>query len=231
MKQTRWSCWLQWLLVVTLPLLLLGLNLRLVTGHWFVRWEYRRAGFPPDPFGLSTEERIHLAMVCQDFLATNADISLLADLALPNGEAAFNARELRHMSDVQAVYQGITVAGVIAGLFWLGVVAASMTSGAARARVLPALLNGSLATLALLAVVGSFMALSWGEFFTSFHRLFFQGDTWIFPNSDTLIRLFPIRFWIDIAATLVGLLVVESIALGLVGRVCGRAPTREMPTV
>ncbi len=30
-----------------------------------------------------------------------------------------------------------------------------------------------------------------------FHGLFFNGNTWLFAYSDTLIRLFPIRFWED----------------------------------
>jgi uncharacterized membrane protein len=34
-------------------------------------------------------------------------------------------------------------------------------------------------------------------FFTWFHGLFFEGDSWLFLFSDTLIRLFPIRFWED----------------------------------
>jgi uncharacterized membrane protein len=35
------------------------------------------------------------------------------------------------------------------------------------------------------------------NFFSAFHSLFFEGDSWIFLYSDTLIRLFPIRFWQD----------------------------------
>ena len=28
-------------------------------------------------------------------------------------------------------------------------------------------------------------------------QIFFKGDSWLFYYSDTLIRLFPIRFWQD----------------------------------
>ncbi len=35
------------------------------------------------------------------------------------------------------------------------------------------------------------------EFFVLFHSLFFEGNSWLFYFSDTLIRLFPIRFWQD----------------------------------
>lgn len=217
MTERRWSSWIRWLLALTLPILLLALNLRLLTGHWFVRWEYGKPGFPPDPFGMSTAERIRLAQACQDFLASNADISTLAQLELSNGEPAFNQRELRHMEDVQAVYFALTIAGIVSALIW-GVSGAALgTSGQAWEALPSALLTGAAVTLGLLVATGGFMILSWGTFFTTFHRLFFQGDTWIFPNSDTLIRLFPIRFWIDIAATLVGFLAIEAVGLGVVG--------------
>jgi integral membrane protein (TIGR01906 family) len=35
------------------------------------------------------------------------------------------------------------------------------------------------------------------QFFIFFHSIFFKGDSWLFYYSDTLIRLFPIRFWED----------------------------------
>jgi integral membrane protein (TIGR01906 family) len=222
MTRVRWLRWAQWILVLTLPVLLLAVNLRLVTGHRFVRWEYQRAGFPSDPFGLTKAERIRLAEVCQEYLATHADISLLADLRLSSGEAAFNDRELRHMVDVQAVYVDLSVAGAVAALVWVGGATAWAVAGRAREVMSVTLLNGSLFTVGLLAAVASFMAVSWGQFFTTFHRLFFEGSTWIFPRSDTLIRLFPNRFWIDIGATVVGLLFIEALAIGTAGLIWRR---------
>jgi integral membrane protein (TIGR01906 family) len=35
------------------------------------------------------------------------------------------------------------------------------------------------------------------QFFIFFHSIFFKGSSWLFEFSDTLIRLFPIRFWED----------------------------------
>ncbi len=228
MTHGRWSGWIGWLLALALPVVFLAANLRLVTGHWFVQWEYQRPGFPPDPFGLSTAERIRLAEVCQDYLASNADVSLLADLRLSNGEPAFNQRELRHMADVQAVYRGLTIAGVVAVLVWIGASTALYAAGRLEHPVPTALWNGGLLTLGLLTVVGAFMLVSWGQFFTAFHRLFFTGNTWVFPPSDTLIRLFPIRFWIDIAATIVGLLVIECVLASVVGWIWRRRGPRQV---
>ena len=52
--------------------------------------------------------------------------------------------------------------------------------------------------LAAVVVVGMFIlpGLFWA-LFEGFHAIFFEGDSWLFLYSDTLIRLFPIRFWQD----------------------------------
>ena len=47
----------------------------------------------------------------------------------------------------------------------------------------------------------------------SFHRIFFEGDTWRFPSSDTLIRLYPDAFWIGVGAWLAGLTVALGVAV------------------
>ena len=217
MNSKLWPRLIQGLLVLALPTFLLTADVRVATGRWFVRWEYGKADFPPDPLGLSTAERTRLAETCVDYLATNADLSLLADLRLADGEPAFNTRELRHMADVQAVYSRMILASIVASLVLLGGITALLLSAHTRRQVPAALLKGSLLTLGLLGVVGAYMLLSWGEFFTTFHRIFFEGESWIFPYSDTLIRLFPIRFWIDVAIAIVALLVVELVAVGAAG--------------
>ena len=68
MARKIWPRLVEWLLVLALPVLLLTADLRIVTSHRFVRWEYGKADFPPDPFGLSTADRIRLAEVCVDYL-------------------------------------------------------------------------------------------------------------------------------------------------------------------
>ena len=217
MKDKRWPRLIQSVLVLALPIALLAANVRIATGHWFIRWEYGKANFPPDPYGLSTAERTHLAQVCVYYLATSADISLLGELQLPGGEPAFNARELRHMADVQIVYNYLMVIGIVAALILVGGITALLVAKYPRHRAPAALLNGSLLTLGLLGIVGAYMVLNWGDFFTMFHRIFFEGDTWTFPFSDTLIRLFPMRFWIDVAVVIVGPLIIEAIAIGAIG--------------
>jgi Protein of unknown function (DUF1461). len=70
-------------------------------------------------------------------------------------------------------------------------------------------------TVGLVVVIGIFAGISFWQFFTVFHELFFSGNSWLFLYSDTLIRLFPMQFWQD-AFLFAGLLdVVCGLVLGL----------------
>jgi len=60
-----------------------------------------------------------------------------------------------------------------------------------------ALRRGGLWTLLLLGGIMLFVVIGFGIFFVAFHNVFFEPGTWTFLWSDTLIRLFPERFWRD----------------------------------
>ncbi len=194
---------------LALPVVILAVALRIVTAPWLVRWEYGKPDFPPDPYGLTTEERIRLAEVCVEYLATGAGIELLADLEL-EGRPAFNERELAHMVDVQRVFWAILRAGIGAGWVVLGGTAGLLARRTTWPLAAGALRGGALLTLALLIAVGGLMFTSWEVFFTGFHELLFPPDTWTFPTSDTLIRLYPERFWMDVGMTIVGVVLIQT---------------------
>ena len=119
-------------------------------------------------------------------------VELLRAARLPDGAPAFDAREIAHMSDVRGVVRGFMVA-------WLaGVVA--LVAGALALRGSPpalrrALTRGSLATLVLFAALGLLMLVGFDSFFTGFHGLFFEGDSWRFADGSTLLSLYPDAFW------------------------------------
>jgi integral membrane protein (TIGR01906 family) len=229
MHQPLWVRLIQWLVVLVLPVFLVAADLRAVTNHWIVHWEYDKPGFPADQYGLSKAEREYLALVSVDYIRTDAGISLLANLELPDGSPAFNDRELEHMVDVQRVFHQIQRAGSIAGGILLTGAIILLALESSGRLLLAALVNGSLLTLGVLIAIGAFMALSWNDFFTLLHRLFFEGDSWLFAYSDTLIRLFPIRFWMDITAVVVGGLVASTIVFGFAARTIDHRPVRQNP--
>jgi uncharacterized membrane protein len=51
--------------------------------------------------------------------------------------------------------------------------------------------------------------------FTAFHAVFFEGDTWLFQFSDSLIRMFPLRFFQDVFIILGVLTLLGGVGLWL----------------
>ncbi len=201
------------------PLFLLGLALRIMLAPWFLHVEYRMPYFPADEYGFTTADRLHWAPFALDYLINNADVSYLADLKFEDGTPLYNSRELSHMQDVQRVTQAALKT-------WLAGTALLVLLGlwAWKAGWMPAYLGGlrrgGWLMLTLTAAIAVFAITGFWQFFTLFHALFFQGDSWLFDYSDTLIRLFPIRFWQDVFIC-VGVLVIGgalALVLGLRGR-------------
>jgi len=186
-------------LTVIFPVLLVLIAVRLVMTPAFLSFEYNRAGFPEDFYGLTRDERLQYAPYAIQYLLNGEDISFLDDLTFDNGDELFNSRELRHMRDVKTITQYTFLFAIVAGAsalasaYWLW----------KRQKLRQTLFSGSLLTLGIIAAIIIVAVFNWEFFFVSFHSIFFESDTWYFAYSDTLIRLFPEQFWFD-AALLVG---------------------------
>ncbi len=186
----------QSILLLTVVLFVMMTSIRLLLNPLFLTIEYNLPGFPPDAFGFTKDDRLHWANLSLKYLLNDADISFLGDLKFENGSAVFNERELKHMVDVKILVQQMILAWMIAGVIilisgvwaWRGKWLADYWLTLSRAGQVILIVIG----LILAGVVIGFSAL-----FTGFHRIFFEGDSWLFLYSDTLIRLFPLRFWQD----------------------------------
>ena len=194
--------------LMTPALLVLGNVLLVMTPFWLTA-AYTRPGFPRDSYGLSTSDRIELAARVTHWLGNDQDLNALADLNTPDGQKAFNARELRHLQDVKSLTGHAYRLAVAALAIFVFGSAICHRVGVLRL----ALQRAARLTLALLLAILVFSVASWDQAFTEFHRLFFASGTWYFAYSDTLIRLFPERFWIDALLFLAGLTVLQSLAL------------------
>ena len=191
------------IVVVVLVLLLLILTgIRLLLTETFVRFEYNQKNFPADTYGMTTQERLTYAPIALEFLLNGAEPEFLGDLRFEDGTIMFNERELEHMVDVQILtrwffivwYFGLGLFAVIWIWAWRGKWLTSFRSIVSR---------GGLITIIVLGTLILLLLLSFDVVFVGFHRIFFEGDSWLFLYSDTLIRLFPERFWQD-AFILVG---------------------------
>jgi integral membrane protein (TIGR01906 family) len=194
---------LSWIVSILVPFALVGLGLRLLLTPLFLRVEYNMPYFPPDEYGFSKEDRLRWAPYALDYLVNSEDISYLGDLKFDDGTPLYNERELSHMDDVKRVTQGalrvwylsLALLALLGVWGWFGNWWPDYRLGLMRGGWL---MVGLAVAIGLIVLVG--IALNpnvFWSFFAGFHSLFFEGDSWLFLYSDTLIRLFPIRFWQD----------------------------------
>lgn len=223
---------LKWFLALLVPLALIGLGVRLLLTHGYLQLEYQSPGFPADEYGFSTDDRLRWGTYGVDYLLNKAPPEFLGNLQLPGGEPLFTSREVSHMHDVKLVVGGllriwyvvmaiILVAGLSSWrLGWFSVFRAGLRGGG----ILTLIIAGGAGLLGTLGASGS-GDLFW-EFFRGFHGLFFAGDSWLFSYSDTLIRLYPLRFWQDAIVYLGLLTAIGAISL-IVGLRDRATPRRE----
>ena len=112
----------------------------------------------------------------------------------------FNEKEAAHMEDVR---------GVVWGGFTLFAASAltlcAATAFAAAKKTLPGALHvltvSALCCLGLFAVLCAVIAANFDGAFALFHKIFFNNDLWLLdPETDALINIMPLEFFIDAAA-------------------------------
>jgi len=202
-----------WLTTILVPIWLLLTAIRILITPVYPMIEYRMPRFPEDTFGFTREDRLFWAKPTIEYLINTEDICFLAELKFDDGTAVYDERELSHMVDVKVLVQLMIKV-------WLGVSAFLLISGIVMyfagwcENLRTGYKRGGWASVGLVVMMLLFVLISFNQLFNWFHLLFFKDDTWLFYYSDTLIRLFPLRFWQDafifvgLFCLLVGLLLV-----------------------
>jgi integral membrane protein (TIGR01906 family) len=188
---------LSWVATILTPVILSLTAMRLIMVPVFLNFEYNTPNFPPDRYGFTKEERLYWSNIALEYLLNSADISFLGDLRFADGTPVYNERELEHMVDVKnTLHKAFIVWYVSIGVVLiLGIWAWRSGWWEIYRR---GLWRGGWLTVLLVAALILIVLLSFGVFFVAFHNVFFAPGTWVFNYSDTLIRLFPERFWRDI---------------------------------
>jgi integral membrane protein (TIGR01906 family) len=204
------------IIALTIPPVLVMIGVRLAMTMAFVSFEYHRPDFPPDFYGFTLEDRLRYAPYALDYLLNGEDIDFLARLTFPGGSPLFNNRELRHMRDVKAVTEwAFRIAAVLGAVL---IAASAILWRRGRWHLRAGVRAGGLLTVILIAAIVVLVFVSWDAFFTAFHELLFEGDSWLFLTSDTLIRLFPEAFWFDAAIFIGAAAIGGALALTLIAQ-------------
>lgn len=223
MKNIDGGTIVRWLVVFAIPFFLTLITLRILIS-WnspsYPEFEYRRIS--SDRYGFSDEQRLDFATATLEYLRrsepADAVIFLLEDLRLPDTDVPlYNQREIGHMLDVKNLadtfrrIMWVVAVVVVGGLIFL--IARINT----RLDGYRALFQGGLLTTGILLVMLVLILLAWGLVFTQFHELLFPPETWTFSYTDSLIRLFPEKFWFDFGLIWAGAIFIEGFILTIVG--------------
>ena len=200
------------MVVMLLPFCLGFSWMTLVIGPAYPRYEYAKPDFPPDwaamepnsglvPF--TPTERLALALPTVAYLESwqpaDEAIRSLAEQRQPHtGAPLYNERELRHLMDVKHLTDRVrwlallTAVPVSSGLLFL------LKRPHTRRLGYLALGQGGLLTVMLLSGLAALILFGWPIFFYQFHGLLFASGSWSFAPTDSLMRLYPERFFFDV---------------------------------
>ncbi len=201
------------LVIITLPFLIIITSIRLVLTPLFLEVEYRLPGFPVDNFGFNFQERMKWAQISLNYLVNNSGIEYLGNQTLTSGQPLYEQSELSHMKDVKDLTQSVLMVWyVLIALLALSIL--FFWNNGKLQEFWKAISLGGWVTIGLVVLVILGVFLNFEALFTGFHRIFFTGDTWLFHYSDALIRLFPERLWQDVFLFIGGFsLIISALAV------------------
>lgn len=183
-----------WIITILVPVSLTLIGVRMLMSPYFLQIEYNQPGFPEDTYGFSKEDRLYWSKIAMEYLLNEEGISFLGDLRFEDGQPVYNERELKHMLDVKNVVKTAMLVMNFSLLILISCGIWAWRTGWCNDYRF-SMARGGWFTVGLFSVIIIIIMVGFDIFFVSFHNIFFAPGTWLFLFSDTLIRLFPERFW------------------------------------
>ena len=166
--------------------------------------------------GLNQEQLDHVTGVLIDYLrGKNDDMQVVVEVD-GTTQYVYTERELAHMVDVQQLFSWATnlqawatIAGALLGFAiwllngeeWFGVFCKGF-------------IQGAVVGLGFVMLVIFIAAFDFDAAFTQFHHIFFDNDLWMMYETDFLIRIMPLEFFmamaVRVAVWFLGLLAVAA---------------------
>ena len=201
---------LQWCIALPMPILLTLASLYVVMTPQFIAWEYAQPNFPPAQL-FTPEARFYNA--AQTVAYTRGEISeqQLIDLRV------YNEREIKHLVDVYKVTRVVFVVAPLALVLVAVSLALLLRGRGTRGAAGRGLFYGGILTFAFIGAVGLFSVFAFDSFFVTFHHIFFEGDTWLFSYTDSLIQFYPVEFWMAASYAIALIVLVGTIVVTAVG--------------
>jgi integral membrane protein (TIGR01906 family) len=201
-------------LIVCLPFFLALTSLLPLITPLFLRIQYARPDVPASTRFIP-EQRLAFAAASAHYLVSGEDIDYLAGLETDDGQPLFNERELTHMVDVKVLLRQAILLDLVLGALVAASLGILLSLPELRSRTPLYLFAASLVAPGLAVSSLIIVPLRFQWFFVEFHHVFFEGETWLFPRTDTLIQLFPEQFWFNALQSWLLLVILVSLAIGV----------------
>mgnify|MGYP000511424568 CR=1 FL=1 len=199
-------------LVITLcvPVVLILTNVFILMTPEWLAYQYSKPDFPPS-VRFTPAERYYFASESIEYVRGNRTLEQFKALGV------YDAREIKHMIDVRELVDKVKIVLPLTALLLAGALVALARGKTHRALAARSVLNGAILTVGIFVALGLFAAVGFQTFFTLFHVIFFEGDSWLFNYTDSLIQFYPLPFWFDTSLALIGLTVLEALVVGWLG--------------
>ncbi len=216
----RYASLLMGLVALLMPFFITLSVVNIFCSEAFVRFEYSQPGFPPSE-RFNPQDRLYNSIQTVHYV--RGDISL-ADL---KNLGVYNDREITHLVDVRNVWSSVMTFQIVAGI--LIIIGLVVLSGSALTRLWAArsLLYGGLLTLVVIVGIGLFAVFAFDQFFVTFHHIFFEGNSWLFEYTDSLIQFYPEPFWEAVSYAIAGSVALGGILIAALGWLWQRSLYRQ----
>ena len=197
--------WLGWLLPAATALVIVVLGVLLLTTTLWMHFAIPAAGgglagYPIEASLAASDRTVRQLLGQGDFLIS---VECPATATCPPQEVLYTADEQAHLRDARAVLY-VFLALAVASLV---LVIAALVHRPHDARRWRAVARGGAGLAVGVVVVGVVGFLAFDTVFELFHRVFFPGGNWEFPDNSNMIRLYPYAFW-QLTAAALGVLCV-----------------------
>lgn len=201
---------LSFTIALAVPVVLILSNVLLFMNPAWLAFQYAQPNFPAS-VRFTPQDRLKFGSESVEYVRGNRTLEQFIALDV------YDEREIKHMVDVRVLVDEVKIVlPVVALLAIIALIVLARQPGT-RALAAHSLLNGARLTIGIFVAIGIFAAVGFQLFFTLFHRIFFEGDTWLFNYTDSLIQFYPTPFWFATSLALVALTIVEAIIIGAIG--------------
>lgn len=170
----------------------------------YFQQEYEKYGVAED-LKMEMEDIMYVTEEMMSYLRGNRENLIVETVVDGIEQEFFNESEISHMEDVRELFIAGIVGRKICIVISLIIIVILFAFKIEWVRVLSIAFQYSILGISLLAgILGYLFATDFYKYFEKFHKIFFEGDTWLFdPNTSLMINMLPEGLFYDMTLKIV----------------------------